>query len=326
MKLDARLKPTLIAVAFFGALGLASCGGGGGDGGKPTPTPTTTPTTVPTPTPTPTPPPLAGWISYNAAAGVGTAWYDTDTGAYLQNGTDNCADKPVALDFRPSDGVLMGMAADGKLMTIDETGTCDVVNTGAIGTALAALGQPVIGFAVNPAGVYAVLADDGANGRLITFKEGDAAFKSDTTLWTGATVTPTLTDSRAFGIDFMDTGDTNRLVVATRKAVIPNSDECGSTHLFVYDADGALVSDTAGGKSCYSRYNPGNNDIAIANGRLYLREGNNATAAGYVVNFDPITHVQSRYNADNYVLWLDRTSTTNPTNTALAVRFPAGDN
>lgn len=315
MTAKTHLKPTLTVLAVCGTLGLAACG----DNGH------VLPATQPTPTPTPAPLAINGWVGYGSAAGTGTVWYDSATGDHLQNGTDDCAVKPVALDIRPGDGALMGMSADGKLMTIDPAGACSVVDTGGVGARLAALGEPVIGFAVNPEGVYAVLADDGQFGRVITFKLGDADFKSDVTLWTGVQAAPTLAGGRAFGIDFLDTaGNTNTLIVAARQAVVPGSDECGYTHQLTYLTDGSFQSDTTGGgKSCYSRYNPGNNDIAIANGVMYVHEGNSATSAGYIVNFDPITHVQARYNTDNYVLWLDQANTVNPLNTALAVRFPA---
>ncbi|TJZ76170.1 hypothetical protein [Chitiniphilus eburneus] len=329
MKSNVRLKPILVLLAFCGALGLAACGGdgdsgnigvNGNNGGPP-------PASVSTPVPTPTPP--TGWISYNPAGG--TVWYDTVTGALIRQGSESCVEEPVALDVRPSDGMLMGMSSSGKLMALDTlSGQCNVVDLGDLGTQLAnlALVEPIHGFAVNPDGVYAVLADD-LVGHVLTFKEGDSTFKSSFSLQRQ----PLTWVDYAFGIDFMDTGDTSRLIVVSLKLLdvdtLPGTVEARwGTHMIRYNPDGTYLDDSVGGHAFY--YTPDRftaDDIAIANGVLYIREGN-ATAdsgsppnTGYLAAFDPLTQAP----IGEGVLFLDQGSGTNLSNEALAVRLPAGD-
>ncbi len=331
MKPTPRFTTTLIRLALLGTLGLAACGGGGGGGGDeipvdptpvdPTPvdpTPVDPPPVDPTPTPIEAgPAPAKVWIGYSAEPGQGTQMYDAATGLWTAAGNDNCADKPVAMDIYAGgdvetpigDGVtlkikqnaLMGMSAGRKLMAIDTvTGTCHQIPLGALETAMN--NQAVKGFAVNATGVHAVLLDDGAMGRVVTFKLGDAALASDTTLWTTPYAAPLDTTATAYAIDFKmmdystmtppeaEAAERNKLIVVAHTASVEMS------HILTYDGTtGALTGGTAGAMQNGTATNVHQGDIVVnglpaaAGDRIYARTGWGPVTPGSIEAFNYVS-------------------------------------
>ncbi|WP_211243436.1 hypothetical protein [Chitiniphilus eburneus] len=352
MKRHHRFTPTLLSLALFAALGLASCGGDGdspqpppptttptsGPTTTPTqeptptsaptptqePTPTTaptptqeptptsaptptqeptptsapTPTTVPTPTPTPShPAPANVWVSYSAEPGRGTQMYNVETGVWMGEGLDNCPDKPVAMDVRPADGMLMGMSLNRRLMIIDTvSGLCQNIPLGPLETAMNS--QDVRGFAVNAAGVHAVLLDDGGYGRLVTFKLSSTGLETDLTLWT-TSVTAVDNTSIAYAIDFK-TGDgastpqieNNKLIILTRASTGQPLDR---SHVLIFDSDGRKTAEERGWYVSGAGALPHTGDIVVqylhdpqsgTNGdQIYTRGGWTSNAPGRIQQY-----------------------------------------
>ena len=295
-KNDSCYKSALIILAILGTLGLGGCGGGGGDSSPDPVAPVDPPAPNPVPEPVPfNPAPRKMWIGYSADPGKGTQMYDVLTGAWMGQGVDNCEAKPVTMDVRPGDNVLMGMSADRKLMMIDTVdGRCQQLPLGALETAMN--GQSVKGLAVNSFGVYAVLLDDGAQGRVVTFKLGDSTLASDTTLWSGLNPAPLDVTANAYGIDFkmLDYASTtevenSKLIIAAHTTGIEMS------HVLTYDAVGALTGSVLGAMQTGTAINSHAGDIVVnalpagAGDRVYARTGWTTGLPGTIEDFNYVS-------------------------------------
>ncbi|TJZ73365.1 hypothetical protein [Chitiniphilus eburneus] len=258
-------------------------------------------------TPFPTPP--AGWLLHGGAQG--SALFGTVAGDFVSEGSDACPVLPVALDIRPTDGVLLGMSADRRLLAIAPAqGRCEPLPLGEVGEALARLALPVRGFAVNDDGLFAVLLADGQQGRLVTFKPGDRALRSDLTLWAQ---TPGQAERHAvaFGIDFK-TSDSRQLVVLSRR------DARETAHVITYRADGSFAY-SAPASALKHGGGVHDGDIAIVGNALYLRTGHHGAVPGTIEEYDLDSFTWRDYRGGTGALPLADRHVTGP---ALAVRFP----
>ncbi|GAA5787325.1 hypothetical protein [Chitiniphilus shinanonensis] len=300
-----KLTTLLIPLAMVGV--LVHCGSGPSSALAPA-APAIRPIGQATGPATPFPTPPSGWLLHG---GQGSALFGAVAGDFIGRGSDACPAAPVALDIRPADGVLLGMTADHTLLAIAPAqGRCEPQPLGPVGEALDQLGLPVRGFAVNDDGLFAVLLDDGEQGRLVTFKPGDRALRSDLTLWAQ---TPGQIERHAvaFGIDFK-TGDSRQLVVLSRR------DARETAHVVTYRADGSFAYSAP---TSVLKHGGGlhDGDIAIVGNALYLRTGHHGEVPGTIEEYALDDFTLRDYRGGTGSLPLAARHDTGP---ALAVRFP----